>query len=791
MNPLASQHATPAPTTSSSSAAAALRGASLAFQKKPAAAPPPPRDNGALTAATSVGRSRSPAKQQHLGPQMTGESDAEIAARLQGVGQLHPGVGVGVTTAAGGAKVVDPKSPSFIAATLAASRSASPSPKARTPLRRESADAMSLGSTGEVVDSGSIAPTGSLISMFEQVRAGGGGAGGDPVKRASPVRSPMRLSDESLDYGRVSLAKPKLKPKPMPMSPPPPLHGLSMETVQASPPRLKHKPRPISPPPQHLLGRPKTQAPSQKPKQTRPISPPLQIINKPAPQGLSPALKQTRRPISPPPLQMTNKPTPQPPSPRLKQKRRPISPPPLQVMSKPTPQPPSPMLKQTRRPISPPPQIVRRSTPQVLSPKPKRLSKPQLRPVTPPQIITRAATQEFSTPPPVQARESPKAKRGAPTPPKPRGSAKPALITAASDHGPVVKPKVSRPQIRQQQKPTPPPRRSASLGSVSSNDTFVSASSAPSPERASPPQLSRNRQPTLSLPPSPTKEIAKRTLSKPTATSVPPPPKPRRQRPTNSSTASLPLDSLTNAIMASSLASARLTPHNTGTSLAAPALPKRQKSPRLMQTMRQPAKISDEESSDRHKKGHLSKLHSGKHAHHEGSRRKWREEITPRERKRYEAVWASNRGVLLDYHGQHGQHGQRDQHDPLRATPPPPPPPAAAAGHRGDMTMSGSATSGSAAATPTPAPGPGGFREEVVNVVVREIWKRSRLPTDELTEVWDLVDRKGLGMLGRTEFVVGMWLIDQRLRGRKIPAKVSDSVWGSANGMKVMKPRIR
>ena len=161
-----------------------------------------------------------------------------------------------------------------------------------------------------------------------------------------------------------------------------------------------------------------------------------------------------------------------------------------------------------------------------------------------------------------------------------------------------------------------------------------------------------------------------------------------------------------------------------------------------MQTLRQPAKFSDEES-DRQKKGHLSKLHSGKHAHHEGSRRRWREEITPRERKRYEAVWASNRGVLLEYH------------------------------------------------QPTPRSTSGEIPEYVVNVVVREICKRSRLPADELTEVWDLVDRNGTGMLGRTEFVVGMWLIDQRLRGRKIPAKGSDSVWGSANGMKVMKPRIR
>jgi len=70
----------------------------------------------------------------------------------------------------------------------------------------------------------------------------------------------------------------------------------------------------------------------------------------------------------------------------------------------------------------------------------------------------------------------------------------------------------------------------------------------------------------------------------------------------------------------------------------------------------------------------------------------------------------------------------------------------------------------------------------VVNVVVRDIWSRSRLPADELAEVWDLVDRSRRGALGRDEFVVGMWLIDQRLRGRKIPARVGRSVWDSVAG---------
>ena len=67
----------------------------------------------------------------------------------------------------------------------------------------------------------------------------------------------------------------------------------------------------------------------------------------------------------------------------------------------------------------------------------------------------------------------------------------------------------------------------------------------------------------------------------------------------------------------------------------------------------------------------------------------------------------------------------------------------------------------------------------VLNLVVRDIWSRSRLPVEDLEEVWDLVDRRGNGMLQRDEFVVGMWLIDQKLKGRKLPWKVSDSVWSS------------
>lgn len=95
--------------------------------------------------------------------------------------------------------------------------------------------------------------------------------------------------------------------------------------------------------------------------------------------------------------------------------------------------------------------------------------------------------------------------------------------------------------------------------------------------------------------------------------------------------------------------------------------------------------------------------------------------MTARERKRYEAVWASNRGLFVE-----------------------------------------------------PA------EDCVSSIVVRDLWSRSRLPFDELAEVWDLVDNDRRGALVKAEFVVGMWLIDQRLRGRKIPPRVSETVWSSA-----------
>jgi hypothetical protein len=133
----------------------------------------------------------------------------------------------------------------------------------------------------------------------------------------------------------------------------------------------------------------------------------------------------------------------------------------------------------------------------------------------------------------------------------------------------------------------------------------------------------------------------------------------------------------------------------------------------------------DTDPQQRHK---MRLIHKHPHKHHEGDRKRWRSEITEQERKRYEGVWASNKGLLIP-------------------------------------------------------PGMGDQSNMVLNLVVREIWGRSRLPAAALEQVWDLVDRQRIGLLGREEFVVGMWLIDQQLKGHKLPVQVPDSMWESVRNI--------
>ncbi|KIW90787.1 uncharacterized protein Z519_08570 [Cladophialophora bantiana CBS 173.52] len=152
----------------------------------------------------------------------------------------------------------------------------------------------------------------------------------------------------------------------------------------------------------------------------------------------------------------------------------------------------------------------------------------------------------------------------------------------------------------------------------------------------------------------------------------------------------------------------------------------------MRQTLRNPSPERDEPPEEKRGRRHWRRHPN---MHHEGDRRRWRDKVTERERKRYEGVWAANRGLLLDY--DLGKPGSGPRKDGTPVT------------------------------------------DLVVNVVVRDIWERSRLPKDVLEEIWDLVAQPGAKTLNREEFVVGLWLIDQRLKGRKLPIKVSPSVWSS------------
>ncbi|KAM0700750.1 hypothetical protein Q7P35_012471 [Cladosporium inversicolor] len=160
----------------------------------------------------------------------------------------------------------------------------------------------------------------------------------------------------------------------------------------------------------------------------------------------------------------------------------------------------------------------------------------------------------------------------------------------------------------------------------------------------------------------------------------------------------------------------------------------------MRHTLRDPESSSSESETEQHpygkhkKKRHLRPKHPNKH--HEGDRKRWRDAVTERERKRYEGLYASNRGLLL----------------------------------------------------------PSEMSDEIANVVVRDLWLRSRLPLGELESIWNLViagepEQPAIRKtsLNREEFVVGLWLIDQRLKGRKLPVKVSETVWTSVRGLQGIK----
>ncbi|KAI5922140.1 hypothetical protein F4810DRAFT_674727 [Camillea tinctor] len=698
MNPsgIPNSHSRPpsTPSTPHNDAAynAALRGASLAFQRTPVAKQHQPAaitpkssltslDNGALIAATSASRDRSlsssppRAQASRLSQHTTGSS-------VQGGGSTFYGVEPGAVSQRliqhtqitpqshhllppPKQTMADPRSPSFIAATLAASRSGSPKPprskaqshqqntqQASRRRRHGSVGANSAASSVTSLDIATdirpIPSANALISMFER-----GDDDTDPVKKGV---------DKSHVNNRLAGAKPSLKP----VTPP---RNLS--------PVAKHDTSPSRLASNMVWERATTQSALAK-----------ETEHKPTQQGPTASTEVRRRPPTPPPARSKGEV-------EISKHGQP-----LKSRAKP-------------RAMTPPPKSINRSETVILSPQPRRAATVRnIRPTSNEAIL---ANQN----------------RKPPVKPKPRRpTSVPGTSTAfkSADADPV-------------NTVTLPNRPSSS----SSDDTFVSASSAPSTHPNSP-RRGRSR-PTTPDPPQPPAAMR---------SPLPPPPRP-------SHTSHLPLQSLTNAIVAGSLASARMTPTSATPSRAPTPPPARKRASHMRQTLRKPPSKSDDED-EKSRRRSLGKLgNRAKHAHREGSRRHWREQITPRERKRYEGVWASNRGYLLLPNDQNNSNNRNNNHNNNSSNNN-----NAEAGKGNDNDDNG---------------------ERVANIVVRDIWGRSRLPFDELSEVWDLVDRRGKGSLDKTEFVVGTWLVDQRLRGRKIPRKVSESVWGSAKGVRVLGPK--
>ena len=790
----------------------ALRGASLAFSQNKRKDEPHIAnvadknkewaDHGARFAASSTAaRSRDqsqtgyPHTHYHGG---NGPTPGHFSAQTTGSSVLHDAGGLLPPASRPG---FDSKSPSLIAATLAASRSASPSPGFNIGLP--------VSPQGQAVDATSVASTRNLISTFE------GGVGGEQRKRRSPPRHQTREQwmrrENSNSSARTDETDEILLPKPLPGLANREIHPKRfVEEVKKGATRaakwssseeeemeedgeatntlsrastIKATPRYRWPPQDsegiendqddemEHLSRVSTLRAKQWPLQEQPVTVSMQdLVNEAVMAAKAPKPKQA--PVEKPVPRQASKPdidiqqlratstlraaespggVDQPP---LKSKRSLKTVPPeapakenapaksnvavKQVMQQAVS--PVPAMRAPKNPVTPvkrveepkipaspkevsggqsgsapnktpkpkpkpkmstPTLVIRSSTPEIVSPRPKRPVKPALEAATSPRINLQAPKSVSSVPTtePEKKKTPKKLAQNPPTPPQPRSLTK------------------GTPKVIIQ--PTPPKRLTTRRASnASSEDSFVSASSVQSPERfPSPPS-----------PPLPGRKMS--LVSAPGSPSRTPSLRPRHRSSTSASTSALVLNDLTNAIVAGSLA-ARLTPHNTGSQLPLPTLPPRIKSPRLRQTLRNHEEPLETET-ERHKKSHLRRLNKGKHSHHEGSRKKWREKITSRERKRYEALWQSNRGNFVENHP-----------DSLAKD----------------------------------------TSEYVSNIVVRQVWKRSRLPFDELSEVWDLVDREKKGVLHKVEFVVGLWLIDQRLKGRKIPQKVGESVWASANGM--------
>ena len=170
--------------------------------------------------------------------------------------------------------------------------------------------------------------------------------------------------------------------------------------------------------------------------------------------------------------------------------------------------------------------------------------------------------------------------------------------------------------------------------------------------------------------------------------------------------------------------------------------------------------------------------------------------LTENERKRYEGLWATNRGIHVpflypDEEDDPDSDSESDEED--------------SESDESDLEESDHEDAGeplqSKSVENTPQAGTKQQQQQqhvhhtavheddrtqsIHGIVVRSLWRRSRLSDDTLRQIWDLVDRRGDGCLDREGFLVGMWLVDQCLYGRKLPLKIDDTIWHSVGRLNV------
>ncbi|TGO77508.1 hypothetical protein BELL_0103g00020 [Botrytis elliptica] len=628
-------------------------------------------------------------------------------------------------------------SAAFMAANLAAKRSRESSPnhtgqnygmgigKQASPLpSRRQSYASSIDSTDRRVDLSSIPPTSNLVEMWEQpgkgVKKGGGLVGNrgneivnrqDQKRPASshapiPVLKPAGLARPVSSHASESSVKPRIASEQATIS----------EQIKSKSKPVVH-PRPPS-------SQASVSGPSKSDVQPRPVS-----SHTTSSEGPNPSPKP---PVQKPVIHNTRPASSHGPTPNLSTK------PLMQKLSRPVsshgPVPVKPSVKPSLQSIRPTSSHTSEST----EPSSKASIK---RPSLPPPRRTPAnlsASGDQSTNLPMHA-------------PQPRSMQSPILTTAhrteptSESSNQLSRHPSTTKTPRRSSKPIPPSRKPVSRQSYnndadddgSSDDSFVSASSQPKPKS---PSLrakiaEQKRLQSSNYAPSMTAEtlsnamvagyLASSRASTPSISSgviqPPAPPPPRRLK----------------KLFQSDHSRTPTPPQSTLSANGVPTMKTTMRKPKTEKELRE----EEGEGERRRAKKHLVKKHPNKHD--EGNRKRWRDEITEKERKRYEALWASNKG-LFPY----------------------------TIDHRGEMVeIEGAA-------------------DTVPGMVVKDLWERSRLGGDVLEETWELVHGKGYwgrqkekryGRLERDEFVVGLWLIDQRLKGRKLPARVNHSIWASAS----------